>query len=173
MQTLAIITEQHIHPGAKQIDTTNFTPRQAVRAVLLNKKGEVVLLCATKRNYHKLPGGGIDEGEDTLKALERELLEETGCQAKVVGVLGKILEYRDQWQLFQTSYCYLAQQTGSQQNTALTADEQNDGFEPRWAPSIDAAIALLQSDTPNNYDGKFIQQRDLRFLRAARAVLNM
>ncbi|MCV5389675.1 NUDIX domain-containing protein, partial [Escherichia coli] len=53
--------------------------RNAARAIVLD--GEDVLLLYTER-YHdyRLPGGGIDEGEDVIAGLVRELEEEAGAQ---------------------------------------------------------------------------------------------
>lgn len=49
------------------------------RAVILDKIGGKILLCATKnKNHYYLPGGHIEFGESAAGALSRELLEETG-----------------------------------------------------------------------------------------------
>ena len=53
------------------------------RALILNKKGELLLIQRSKDdtwqpNKWELPGGKLDAGQDISNALEREALEETG-----------------------------------------------------------------------------------------------
>lgn len=66
-----------IHPELDHLDDKIIFQRNAARAIVLD--GEDVLLLYTER-YHDytLPGGGIDEGEDVIAGLVRELEEETG-----------------------------------------------------------------------------------------------
>jgi|SRR3989344_1602918 len=171
MEHLLTIEEEDVDPGAKPVDPTGFGTREAARAIVLNKKGEVFLLNVSKCGYHKLPGGGVDEGEDISRALERELREEIGCQAEVTGEVGTIIEYRDQRRLKQTSYCYLAKQVGSEQTNALTEEEISEGFELVMAKNIAEAVNILEQDSPNNYEGRFIRLRDLHFLRTVQSSL--
>lgn len=167
MKKLGVLTELDINPDASVVDTAGFWERRAARAVVFDDDGRVALLHVTKHGYHKLPGGGIDEGEDIAEALQRELLEEIGTQARVTAEIGEITEYRDQKEMKQTSYCYRARQFGEKGEPDFTEKELNDGFAIVWADNLAAAIALLESDTPVNYDGKFIQKRDLLILQAA------
>ena len=76
--------------------------------MLFDEKGLTPIIFASKMNYHKIPGGGIEKGENKTQALAREIYEETGCVAKIEGELGKITEYRSEfkWFQFQTSFCY-------------------------------------------------------------------
>jgi 8-oxo-dGTP diphosphatase len=172
MKNLLTINEQDIIPDSPVVDTSNFREREAARAVLLDKDGQVYLLNVSKHGYHKLPGGGIDEGEEIKQALERELLEEVGCKAEIVAELGTIVEYRnyDDGGLKQTSYCYLAKQVGDQIDSALEEGELEEGMFEIKAQDIDEAIALLTNDKPDNLEGKFIQRRDITFLKAAKEV---
>ena len=160
-----------MHPGALSIETRSFEHREAARAVVLDSRGGIFLLNVSRHHYHKLPGGGIDEGEDIQTALARELLEEIGCKAKTLHEIGIIIEYRDKHRLKQTSYCFLAQQIGTQQPTSMDDGEIADGFQEVRAAHIDDAIRLLEKDTPDDYEGEFIKMRDLAFLRAARQLL--
>jgi 8-oxo-dGTP diphosphatase len=171
MKLLLTMTEKDIHPKSDIVKSANYKTRRAARAVVKNSRNQVALLKVGSHNYHKLPGGGVEKGEDLAVALERELLEEIGCKADVAAEVGKIVEYRDRWGLEQTSYCYLAAQVGSQQPTAFTDEERAEGFKVVWADTIDAAIYLLEQDHPDNYDGLFIQLRDLTFLRVAKQLL--
>lgn len=173
MKNLLTIHAHTIISDSTEVDVSNFRERSAARAVLLDKSGRVYLLNVSKHGYHKLPGGGIDEGEEIKQALARELLEEVGCNAEIIAELGTVIEYRDYEDdgLKQTSYCYLAKQAGKQVGSALEQDELEEGILGVKAKSIDDAIALLSQDKPDNLEGKFIQKRDIAFLQAAKEQL--
>lgn len=173
MKNLLTITQQDFDPKAPVVDTSEYRKREAARAVLLDKGGAVYLLKVGKHNYHKLPGGGIDDGEEVKAALARELLEEVGCTGEIIAELGTVLEYRtyEDGGLVQKSYCYVAKQTGEQGEAALEAGEIEEGLHEVKAASIDAAIALLEQDEPDNIEGHFIQKRDLTFLKAAKELV--
>lgn len=146
----------------------SFRQREAARAVVYDTDGRVALLRVTKNAYHKLPGGGIETGEDVTTALAREMIEEIGCTITDIQEIGELTEYRDQWGMTQTSYFYSAKQIGEQAEPAFTEEELTDGFEVVWANDIDAAIALLQSDQPQGYEGPLIQRRDIAILQAVK-----
>ncbi len=168
MKRLLTIHESDIYLGKDNIDPKDFRERSAARAVVLNSNNQVALLKANTFNYHKLPGGGVEDNEDMQLALKRELLEEIGCAADVIAEVGEVVEYRDKWGLKQTSHCYLVKQVGEQQAPSFTQSEIDEGFEIIWADNIDSAIELLKQDQPQNYDGLFIQRRDTALLQAAK-----
>ncbi len=167
MNTILTITHQDFFPDSPRLDTDTFRIREAARAVVVDENGRVALLKVGKHSYHKLPGGGIDEGEDKIEALSREFIEEIGCGANVIAELGAIVELRDKWELKQTSYCYLAKQFGPISEPEFTPEEIADGFSVVWVDSVDIAITLLENDRPTNYEGLFIQKRDLTLLNHA------
>ncbi len=167
MKLLATLRDEDIIIGSPKIRTDNFSPRVAARAIVFDGRAAVALLHATKHSYHKLPGGGVEPGEDLASALAREIKEEIGCAAEVTGEVGQIDEYRGEWKLFQQSYCYLGRVVGPKGSPDFTQEELGDGFEIVWVASLEAAISLLEADRPANYDGKFIHARDLLLLRAA------
>jgi 8-oxo-dGTP diphosphatase len=145
--------------------------RGASRAVVFDADGNVALLHATKKHFHKLPGGGIEQGEDIETALRRELIEEIGCSVKNLRELGSVEEYRNKWELHQISYCFLADLDGEKGTPDLEEDEIADGFEPVWL-SIEDAIKTLEGEAPvEDYEGKFIQLRDVTLLKAAQSQL--
>lgn len=137
--------------------------RKASRAVLFDENELIPLLFVGKYNYHKLPGGGIDKEENKFEALVRECLEETGSQIKINGEIGKIIEFRSKWNLKQISYCYYGKII-SKGKPGFTQKELNQGFKVIWL-SLNDAIKKIKNDTPENYEGCFIQKRDLRFLK--------
>ncbi len=65
--------------------------RVSAYGVILNDENQI-LVVDVNRKYH-LPGGGIDEGEDEEKAIERETLEETGYTIEVIELIGKANQY--------------------------------------------------------------------------------
>lgn len=173
MKTILTINQQDIAPNTLKTDTSNFKLRKAARAVLEDHSGGIYLLNVTRHGYHKLPGGGIDEGEEVIDALKRELLEEVGCECKVGEEIGEVIEYRDYDDdgLKQISYCYLANQVGDQVEPSLEEGELAEGMVQVKAAGIDEAIELLENDKPDNLEGKFIQKRDLAILKKAQELL--
>ena len=166
MKILKELTEKEV--GLETVSVTEpLKLREAARAVLFDAENKVALLHVTKHNYHKLPGGGIESGEDIKIALTREVMEEVGCQIEVGEELGQIIEYKNGLQEKQISYCFTAKVVGEKGNTSFTEEEREEGLEPQWM-DLNEAIETLEKDEPNNYVGKFIQQRDLIFLNEAR-----
>ncbi len=143
-------------------DDSGFRIRKASRAILFDDKKLVPIIYVSEFNYHKLPGGGIEEGESREEALEREMYEEVGSEIKIMGEVGKSIEHRTELNLKQISYCYFGQIT-KKGETHYTDKEIEEGFSLIWLP-LDKAIFRLQTDKPENYEGLFIQKRDLAFL---------
>jgi len=147
-------------------DLSTVNIRTAARAVLFDHSGLIPLLYVSKNQYHKIPGGGIDPGEDMVEGLKREVREEVGCAVEITGEVGKILEYRSKWNQLQTSYCYTGR-IASKGELAFTDEEKQLGFQVVWM-THDEAILRLEQDEPVDYDGKIIRERDLVFLRRVR-----
>lgn len=152
-------------------DASKLSLREAVRIVAFDSENNIGFLNVTKHGYHKLPGGGIDHGEDRMAALQRECLEEIGCNIAVTGELGIIVEYRPKIGEHQISYCYIGNVVGEKGATELTDEETEKGFEVLWV-SLEKAAALLEADNPHDdYIGPFVKERDLTYLRAAKDFL--
>lgn len=153
--------------------TLNYQPpisykeRRAVRAIVFDKDKRIALLYVTKKDYHKLPGGGMEEGESIIDALTRELLEEIGCLVNNIREIGIIEEYRNKFELHQLSYCFMADIAGEKGAPHFDEGEIMEGFEPQWM-SVEDAIKILEDEIDmEDYEGKFIRLRDLALIKEA------
>ena len=140
--------------------------RNAARAIVFDENKLVALLHATKNYYYKLPGGGIEDGEDNEIALRRECKEEIGCDIEIIRELGFTLEYRKKYNLKQTSYCYIAKVVGEKRQPNLTESEIDEGFTTVWL-SLEDAIKKIQESKPTTYEGPYMVARDTALLQAA------
>ena len=170
MQLLKIIRHSDLFLCDGPKDLKEFEKRKAARAAVFDNEKNIAILKVGKHNYHKLPGGGVEEGENLAMALAREILEEIGCKISVVGEVGKIIEYRDKWNLEQESYCYLAKLVSKKGQSDFTKEEKENGFAVLWV-SLNEAIEKIKKDQPDDYEGKFIKARDLCFLEEAKKML--
>ena len=93
-------------------EVTTYSLREAARAIVFDKDKNIALLLVGRDKYYKLPGGGIEEGEDRMFGLQRECYEEIGCAVEVVGEVGYTVEYWKEDNERQTSYCYIAKVVG-------------------------------------------------------------
>lgn len=143
--------------------------REAARAVLFDEGNLMPILFVSKYKYHKLPGGGIKEGENVKEALIREIKEEVGSTIEIGEEVGMVAEYRSEWNLEQFSYCFLGRVI-SKGESKLEDDEKDAGFELKWV-SISEAIDLIKNDRPEDYEGNFIRERDLALLEEANQII--
>ena len=78
------------------MNNQNLPMRDGVGVIILNKKDKVFV---GKRkdnpvNNWQMPQGGVDEGEDYITAMKRELLEETSIQnIEIIKEIDKIYQY--------------------------------------------------------------------------------
>lgn len=165
MQLLKVIRNEDIGFKNKSV---KYKVRKAARAVLF-EKDKTALLFVSKHNYHKIPGGGIESDENIKIALSREIMEETGCTVEIKEEIGVIKEYRDNFGIEQSSYCFTAEVVKIDNKQSFTKKEKDQGFKLVWV-TLNEAIKLIKNDKPDNYEGKFIVERDIVFLEKVREM---
>lgn len=77
---------------ASLLDKDKLKNFEIVEALIHNNKGEILLLKRSKKNSvwinkWQLPGGKLEEGESSIKAIKREIFEETSLSCKGIYLL--------------------------------------------------------------------------------------
>lgn len=182
-------------PPSKTINSpvpgTTYAPRFAVRVVAFNPAGQVAMIHARRDNYYKLPGGGVEAGED-------HMMEETGCTVRIrgggsgsgagagagagaeveesggeadagseTGCIAAVEEWRAPWH--QTSYCYVADLETTGAETSLAEDEIADGLSAEWM-DVGRAKEAIREAVPTSGLGRSIRERDMFLLDVATAL---
>ena len=140
--------------------------RFCVRILLFNDKGEICVVKSEKYGYMQLPGGGIEEGEGIIEALERETQEETGWLISNIKPIGYTLERREDKRNTHSwgkdiSYVFRAK-PAKQVGVNYMEDEVAEGFKPIWLKLDDFIAEQELSDGHiESYSGCFSNRRDL------------
>lgn len=165
MERLLLLNPENASPD----EVAAFRVRHAARAVVADDAGRIALLKVGKHGYYKLPGGGVENGEDLMLALARECLEEIGCNVCVDTPLGLVEEYRKMFGIRQISHCYTAHVVGDKGAPAFTASEEANGFSIVWATYAEARQLLASCQADNQEGCDYIVPRDTCILKAAEA----
>ena len=146
------------------MSTTKIVKKVTVRAVIV-KDGRL-LLQRDGAGVYKLPGGGVEVGEDYIDTLRREVLEEVGRDivSETIEEIGMISEVRrdvfdPQVKFIRDTYFYKCDITDEEHELKLTQSEERAGFYATWA-DIDEIIEV------NSRHGlKECMKRDTFFLK--------
>lgn len=172
MNFLDEITEKDLGiDSAEEILERTFKLRKSARGVVLNKDNDVSIQFVGKKNYYKLPGGGVEVGETVEGALRREIIEEVGCNISIENNLGITIEYRTQHDLLHISYGFIARVVGEVGEPTYEQGEIEDDFKPLWVPLNKALKLIDPKQEIDDYRGKFIVRREHAFLTEAKRVL--
>ncbi len=145
--------------------------KYSTRTVLLDDSQRVAILNVKKHGYYKIPGGGIEAGEDLETAAKREVLEEAGCNCNIIATLGRIKTEIPVWGLFDISEGFIARVIGEKAAPNYEAWEIERGFELEWFDSLDSAIATFEKNQVIEPGMESMQTRDLQFLKLGKAKL--
>ncbi|EKO3429372.1 NUDIX domain-containing protein [Vibrio fluvialis] len=131
------------HPEVEPLSQQRILQRKAARAIVLD--GEDILMLYTERYYdYTLPGGGVDEGEDILQGMVRELEEETGAQnIHNIKPFGLYEEFRPWYKddadvMHMVSYCFTCKIDRELGDTNYEDYEIKNGMKPVWINIRDA-----------------------------------
>lgn len=153
--------------GLKSVEFNNPRVRKGARGIIINSDGKIAVFNKANKNEYKLPGGGIDDGENPEEAFKREALEETGCEIEIINSLGTIEEHKSLDNFKQTSYIFVAKVVNDTHKLNLTQKEKDEGAQLLWVDDAEALKLitdcydkLKESKYENLYHSKFITLRD-------------
>lgn len=119
-------------------NTVGVYEKYSVRGIIM-REGKLAMQCSRDGEY-KIPGGGIEAGEDEIQALIREVREETGLYVieDAIVELGEIVEMRrDIFNAAKKYIChslfYYCKVGERQDKLKLTPSEEAKGYELKWA----------------------------------------
>lgn len=161
MKKICVITDKDIL-GTE--GSSSAVPRLTARAIVKSEDGLYAVMCSEKFDLYSLPGGGIEDGEDSITALQREILEETGCECKEIKELGYIEENRAHADYTQISYYYVVSADRSGANPEMTDSEITNSTEVKWY-DFETVCKLIADGEKQTNQQKFLQARDVAALR--------
>ena len=120
MKIIGVINEHNL--SKTQIDKLPI--RKKVRGLIFKNKN--TLVCIEENGYGvkhllKLPGGSVEKNESNIKAIKREILEETGYEIDDIKCLGFIENIRKEYAIH--IIYYKVKTKGKKKKLKLTAEE--------------------------------------------------
>ncbi|MGM9549013.1 MAG: NUDIX hydrolase [Faecousia sp.] len=166
MKLLKVITDREIlgRPGMSQAKL-----RLTARAIVVNRSRRIAVMYAGRFSLYSLVGGGIEEGEDVLTALRREVGEETGCTCDQIVELGTVEENRGSCDYTQISYYHVVYTDSDVLSPNLTDGEKQNDTTVQWH-SFEDAYRLIASPRYSTVQRMYLQARDVAALDAYRTV---
>jgi 8-oxo-dGTP diphosphatase len=121
------------------IEGKDYINREGVYGILLNNKNQIGIISTPRGRF--LPGGGIEEGENHIKCIQREFAEEAGLGIEVKEYMGSSIlyglapRYKDYFKM--TGYFYRVILNG------ITVKRTEDDHELIWV-GLDEAERTLK-----------------------------
>ena len=146
--------------------------KYATRTVLLDKNDRVAVINVRLHKYYKIPGGGVEDGEDLEPSAKREVLEESGCACEIIAQLGRIETDILEWEMHDVSDGFIARVIGEKKLPEFETHESDRGFCLEWHENLTSAIRTIKANVVSDPDAAALQFRDLEFLRLAEKYLD-
>jgi 8-oxo-dGTP pyrophosphatase MutT (NUDIX family) len=156
-----------------EIDKKDYEPngaafiRPSARAII-KRENKISMIYSKRRNYYKIPGGGIEQGEDNVTAMIREVKEEVGLivipeTVKEFGYVHRIQKGKYEPIFIQDNYYYICDVDSQQIETEYSDNEKTEEFIPVWIDIAEAIKANEEYASTNSYDSMI--ERELRVLK--------
>ena len=170
------ILKTHYHPDVLPLENKTVFKRLATRAIV-TREDSILLMYTERYEDYSLPGGGLDDGEDKVEGMMRELIEETGAQnisnVKPFGIYEEYrLWYKPDFDVqHMISYCYTCEVDKKLGEPQLESYEQKNGMSAHWV-NISKAIAHNENTLAKSEKKGISIEREIFLLkRIAESIL--
>ncbi|PWJ15197.1 NUDIX domain-containing protein [Ruminococcus flavefaciens] len=144
--------------------------RPSVRGIII-KNNKVAMVYSRKFDYYKFPGGGIENNEDHITTLKRELSEETGLSVSGTSVTeyGSVLRiqksrFEENVIFEQENFYYLCDVLSDTYQQTLDEYEADEGFVLEYV-SPEYAISVNRTHDHFDYD-EYLIERESKVLES-------
>lgn len=151
-------------------ELSKYSIRRAVRVVLLNSERKIAVLYSAQGGYYTLPGGSVEESETFEDGALRETKEETGCDIRIIKMLGEIQEVRAEKNVLVKSVGYIAEINGEIGEVSLQEDEVQEDLQLKWV-SFEEASILISLPIQEKLYHRYVQKRDAEFIIEGQRLL--
>lgn len=160
----------------KEEDMTEVVKR--IKVLIINSNADI-LLCYSNNEYH-FPGGHVEDGENLIQTVNREILEETGMRLNIKNLepfacnFGYYKDWPEQGKNRKIEIFYYEINTDEKpilNNTNYTESEKKGNFELRYIP-LNAAKNILKENAFKYGDKKGITKEMLEVLSLYESKLN-
>ena len=145
--------------------TSARVPRMTARAIIRDHAGQYAVMYSGRFRIYTLPGGGVEDGEEVLTALHREIAEETGCTCSKIQELGIVAEDRGCLDYTQINHYFVVEVGDAPSGNHLTDLERKNQTSAEWH-SYEKMVALIEGQKPETVQQKYLKARDLAALKA-------
>lgn len=151
--------------------------RTTARAIVYDESGQFYFVRASrdddfgKATLIETSGGGVEEGEDLIAAVKRELKEELGVQVQVVGKIGVVSDYYNLIHRHNINHYFLCKVEAFGEKN-LTEDEILQFHLGTLQLSYEEAVQEYQ-DRSDTKLGRLIADRELPVLYRAKELLHL
>lgn len=149
--------------------------RQIVRAIVVDEQGDYYFMRAVrdddfgKCTIIETSGGGVEQGEDLLEAIKRELKEELGAEVDILCKIGVVSDYYNLIHRHNINNYYLCK-VRSWGDKHMTQDEVERFHLSTLKMSYEDAVIEYEKCT-NTKLGRVIANRELPILRRAKELI--
>lgn len=151
--------------------------RNIARAIVYDESGQFYFVRANrdddfgKATLIETAGGGVEEGEDLIAAIKRELKEELGAEVEVVCKIGVVSDYYNLIHRHNINNYFLCKVEFFGEKE-LTEDERNNFHLSTLKLSYEEAIREYEYRS-NTRLGKLIANRELPVLHRAKEIIDI
>lgn len=141
-----------------------------VKVLLVNSNKEILL--GYSYNEYQFPGGHVEDNEDFIETVNREILEETGIKLNLINlepfacIIGYYKDWPEKGKNRKLEIYYYEIKTDEKpklENTKYTENEKNGNFELKYIP-LESVEEVLKENTEKYGDEEGIASEILEIL---------